>query len=251
MCYDIKTKLETQLKRAKRKNNPEWVAELEKKLKPYLENHYHVSGFTHPNVLIYTSEKPNEPQLYQWGLVPSWVKDESQKLQLWNKTINARGETLFEKPSFKSAAQSRHCILYVDGFYEHHHYKGKTYPFFIYRKDSEPMPLACIYEHWVDKKTGEMLNTFSIVTTQANTLMGKIHNNPKLTAPRMPVILDEIKEEIWLDINSKSDFKKILIPYPTEMLNAHTVMPLRGKYALGNIPECSQVFNYEELPLAI
>nr|WP_321452435.1 SOS response-associated peptidase [uncultured Carboxylicivirga sp.] len=251
MCYDIKSKLETQLKRARHNNNQPWIKELEKKLQPYLDKDInHASGFSHPTVLVYTSEKPFEPQPYQWGLVPSWVKDEKQQNNIWNKTINARGETIFEKPSFKAAAMARHCVVYVDGFFEHHHYKGKTYPFYISRKDSEPLPLAGLFEHWVNKQSGELYYTFTLITTTANELMRKIHNNPKLNEARMPVILSNLNEERWLNSFDIQLMKDLMIPFSTEALIAHTVAPLRGKKALGDVPEASDRFIYSELDWA-
>jgi len=252
MCYDIKSKLETQLQRAKHYNNQKWIEELELKLKPYLDKDInHASGFMHPTVLVYTSEKPTEPQPYQWGLVPSWVKDEVQKNTFWNKTINARGETIFEKPYFRAAAESRYCIIYVDGFFEYHHYKGKTYPFYIYRSDTAPMPLAGLYEQWIDKHSGEVVNTLTIVTTKANELMKEIHNNLKLKEPRMPVILKEAAADRWLEEFDRRSLTEVLKPYPKQELSAYTVAPLRGKMALGNIPEASEPLIYDELKWAI
>lgn len=253
MCYDIKTKLETQLKRAKHYNNEAWIAELENELKPYLENDYHhVSGFTHPTVLIYTCDKPYKPQAFQWGLVPYWVKDEKQKQQLWNKTINARCETIFEKPSFKKAASDQRCLVYVDGFYEHHHYKGKTVPFYIYRHDGKPMVLGGLFDSWLNTETGEQIQTFSVVTTKANGLMSKIHNNPKLIEPRMPLILsDDESADKWLAVGLKteSSLKDLFMPLPDDVLSAHAVAPIRGKNALGNVSSVSDEVFYDGVKL--
>lgn len=116
----------------------------------------------------------------------------------WNNTLNARGETIFEKPSFRTSAKNHRCIIYVAGFYEHHHYNNKTYPFFIYRKDAQPMALAGLWSEWKNPDTGGRLNTFSIVTTKGNKMMARIHNNPKLKEPRMPVILPSELEDEWL-----------------------------------------------------
>ena len=137
MCYDIKTSLETQLKRAKRFNDEQAIREIEEKLLPYLDLPlYHASGYSHPSLLIYTNDSPHIPIIASWGLVPHWVKDNTQRKKIWNNTLNARGETIFEKPSFRESARSKRCLIYVDGFYEHHHFKGKTYPFLIKRKDT-------------------------------------------------------------------------------------------------------------------
>jgi putative SOS response-associated peptidase YedK len=252
MCYDIKTKLETQLKRAKRQNNQAWMEELKQKLAPYWQDTlFHASGFMHPTLLIYTNENLFEPLPAVWGLIPHWVKDEQQKLQLWNKTINARGETIFEKPSFRQAAMEKRCLIYLDGFYEHHHFKGKTYPFFVFRSDEKPMLVAGLWSVWGNKTSGKQESTFTIVTTKANGLMTKIHNNPKLPEARMPVLLEEEDAEDWLQADvEKSELpslKKLIKPFQDGRLQAYPVRPLRGKSALGNVPEAAEKFEYEEL----
>jgi putative SOS response-associated peptidase YedK len=248
MCYDIKTKLESMLKRAKHYNDQNTIKELEERLKPYFEEEFfHVSGFNHPRLLIYTNEKLHLPSLSVWGLVPSWVKDNEQKKKLWNNTLNARGETIFEKPSFKKSAMNKRCVVYLDGFYEHYHHKGKNYPFFIKRIDNEPMALGGLWDEWLDKATGELLNTFTIVTTKANELMSKIHNNPKLNEPRMPLILDENKVDSWLEAIDQKQIMRMLKAFDKNNLTAHTVRPIKGKNAIGNNSEANMKFNYEEL----
>ena len=142
-------------------------------------------------------------------------------------------------------------MIYLDGFYEHHHYKGKTYPFLIYRKDKEPMIMAGLWSEYTDKETGEILNTFSIVTTAGNDLLTKIHNNPKLEEPRMPLILpDELANDWLIDYNDELDQKAIeelIQSYPTEELEAYTVDRLRGKEYKGNVPEIEIKVDYKEL----
>jgi putative SOS response-associated peptidase YedK len=255
MCYDVKTNLESQLKRAKRFNDKNWIEDLEEKLLPNKDSvYYHVSGYTHPKLLIYTNDKPYIPTVSIWGFVPHWIKNNDQRLKFWNNTLNARGETIFEKPSFRDSAKNKRCILNIDGFYEHHHFKGKTYPFFISRKDGRPLSIAGLWCEWIDKETGEILNTFTIVTVKGNSLMAKIHNNPKLIEPRMPVILTEETEDIWLEpINNeryRKEIIKLIQPYPENKLKAHTVRRLRGKEAVGNVPEASAYFKYNGLEVA-
>ena len=255
MCYDIKTKLESQLRRAKRFNDQDWILDLEEKLLPYEDHPYfHVSGYNHPKLLIYTNEKPYIPTVSMWGLVPHWIKNNDQKLKFWNNTLNARGETIFKKPSFRDSAKNKRCILHIDGFYEHHHFKGKTYPFFIAGKDKRPLSIAGLWSEWVDRETGEILNTFTIVTTKGNSLMAKIHNNPKLIEPRMPVILPDGMEDHWLEpINNEGQRKEIvnlIKAYPENKLQAYTVRKLRGNEAVGNVPEASRYFEYKELEVA-
>lgn len=256
MCYDIKTQLEAQLARARRNGDEIAVREITEKLVPYTDLPlFHASGFSHPKLLIYTNDSPDYPIVATWGLVPHWVKDKEQLKKLWNQTLNARGETIFEKPSFRTSAKYRRCIIYIDGFYEHHHQNKQSYPFFISRKDNRPMALAGLWSEWVDTTTGEILNSFAIVTTQGNDLLAKIHNNPKLKGPRMPLILPEAWEDKWLQpINDELDIKAInelILPYPEEELSAHPVAKLRGRAYQGNVPEISDSISYPELELEI
>lgn len=252
MCYDIKASLESQLKRALRSGDSQVAEEIREKLLPLTDLPlYHASGFSHPRLLIYTDSDPDFPLVATWGLVPHWVKDQAQKNKLWNQTLNARGETIFEKPSFRMAARSKRCLIYIDGFYEHHHHGGSTYPYFIYRKDHQPLILAGLYSDWTDPDSGETLTTFSIVTTEGNPMMARIHNNPKLQGPRMPLILPEALAEKWLqtidDPPDQKAIQELIRSFPEEPLKAHTVSRLRGKAYPGNIPEISQEVSYPEL----
>ena len=252
MCYDIKASLEAQLKRAKRFGDEDAVREIEEKLVPYTDLPvHHVSGFQHPRLLIYTDRSPEIPEVSIWGLVPHWVKDETQLKKLWNNTLNARGETIFEKPSFRWAARHNRCIIYVDGFYEHHHFKGKTYPFYLHRKDHQPLAFAGLWSEWTDPESGEVRNTFSIVTTTGNELLAKVHNNPRIKGPRMPLILPEELADKWLEpVNDELDIQAIqelIQSYPAEALEAYTVHRLRGKEYPGNVPEINEPVEYAEL----
>ena len=250
MCYDIKASLESQLKRAQRKGDAQAISDIKKKLVPLTDLPiFHASGFSHPKLLIYTNRSPDYPEVATWGLVPHWVRDTEQLKKYWNNTLNARGETIFEKPSFRDAAKEHRCLIYVDGFYEHHHYQGKAYPFFIHAKNDQPLILGGLWNEWVNRDTGELLNTFTIVTTQGNKMLTKIHNNPKLKGPRMPVLLDEAWTEQWLQpSNEETDeplFKELIQPFPEDVLEAHTVGKLRGRDYPGNVPEVSDPVHYE------
>lgn len=241
MCYTIKTSLKTMLKRARRYGDFATAQELEELLFGYTL--FKASGFEHPELIIYTNQVPSKPVKAIWGLIPKWAKEKD----VWNNTINARGESIFEKPSFKDSAKNYRCLLTIEGFYEHHHLKGKTYPYYIYKKDGEPITVAGLYSDWTDKETGEIMRTFSIVTTRANKLMSKIHNNPKLPEPRMPLILNEELEDEWLRRDTIQELNKLMVPFDDEKLEAHTVRRLTGKEALGNVPEASEKYDYAEL----
>lgn len=252
MCYDIKASLEAQLKRAARSGDREAMEDIREKLLPFTDLPlYHVSGFSHPRLLMYTDTSPEFPSVATWGLIPHWVRDTGTQKNLWNKTLNARGETIFEKPSFRRAAEGARCLVYVDGFYEHHHHGGHTYPYYIYRKDRKPLVLAGLYSDWTHPDTGEVLSSFSIVTTEGNPMMARIHNNPKLRGPRMPLILPDAMASDWLkpitDPLDRAALKTLIAPYPESELRAHTVGKLRGKAYAGNVPGISREVHYPEL----
>lgn len=251
MCYDIKASYEAQLKRAKRNGDLNAIEEIMEKLIPLTDLPlYHASGFSHPEILIYTDREPNFPEVATWGLIPNWVKDEEGVKKIWNNTLNARGETIFEKPSFRHAAKHNRCVIYIDGFYEHHHYKKETYPFYIYKKDKTPMALAGLWSEW-QNEMGGITKSFSIVTTSANPIMAKIHNNPKLKEPRMPLIIPMELEENWLhpisDGLDKTLIQDLIKSYPDEEMIYYTVGKLRGKSYLGNVEEILEEVVYEEL----
>lgn len=233
--YDNKTVAELQ----------ERFAQLQKAQPPQ----YHASGFAHPGIPVLLADEPRQPYLFHWGLIPFWVKNEKQAYSLHHKTLNARCESMFSKPAYRAAARYRRCLLVLDGFYEHHHYKGSTYPFYLQLKSEEPMIMAGLWEQW-DDEWGRTLFSASIVTTQGNALMAKIHNNPKLSGPRMPVLLPKGEEQLWLNTKcGEQELASILEPYPAEELKAHPVGTLRGKKATGNRPEAQQAQTYPELPL--
>ncbi|MFT5859522.1 MAG: putative SOS response-associated peptidase YedK [Flavobacteriaceae bacterium] len=237
MCYDIQAKLESQLKRAIRKNSVEDMNAILEKLERFNGRPmFHLSGFDHPELLIYTNEAPDVPTAATWGLVPSWTKNESAKLKIINSTLNAKGETIFDKPSFKESAQSKRCILQVDGFFEHKHINGKTYPHFISRADGHLMTLGGLWSEWKNPLTRKMETSFSIITTRANQLMSGIHNNPKLAEPRMPLILPPNAEDLWLRPTGKGveTLSQIIKPAENALLEAHPVGRLKGKEYTGN-----------------
>lgn len=250
MCYDIKTSLEKQLRRALLDGSKADAQEIAEKLKIFTKEDielHHASGFKHPQMFIYTQETPDTPTVATWGLVPEWAAD---KESIWNKTLNARGETIFEKASFRDSATNKRCLIYLEGFYEHHHKNGKTYPYFIKHKEKDLFAVAGLWSEW-QNELGELLKTFSIVTTKGNLLMADIHNNPKLPQPRMPLILTADMESQWLDGKlAQNDIEKLIKPLAGDKLVAHTVGPIKGKKASGNVPQASLEVNYAELQVS-
>lgn len=259
MCYGVKARTEMSLRIAKSRGDQAAVDQLTRLLSPFPElvaqgGHHYANAFAHPPMVVYTNDAPCDPQLSLWGLVPAWVKDDAQRKQFWKQTLNARGESIFEKPAFRSSAVAKRCLVHVEGFYEHHHFGKKTYPYFIRVKDRDEFALAGLWEEWTDPFTNDRLNTFSIVTTVANDLLMRIHNNPRLEGPRMPVILAQEEEAQWLaPITSSADeeaVKRLIRPFPADAMVAHPVKPLLGKEGAGNSTGASEPFEYPELVLA-
>lgn len=249
MCYDVKTSLEKQLRRALLNDDSKSATEILEKLKIFSHDDItlnHVSGFDHPSMFIYKQTDPHTPCLATWGLVPDWSTDAES---IWNKTLNARGETIFDKPSFKDSASKKRCIIFIEGFYEHHHKNGKSFPHFIRLVDKEIFAVAGLYTQWERPHSNETLNTFTIVTTKANGLMQKIHNNPKLKEPRMPVILNKKQQEQWLEgiYSADKEIKSFLKPYNEKEMEAYTVAPIRGKNTVKNNLNASLLKKYAEL----
>ena len=151
-------------------------------------------------------------QVLRWGLVPFWAKDPS----VGDRMINARAETLVEKPSFRTALQRRRCLVLADGFYEWQKTaQGKT-PMRIALKSGQPFAFAGLWETWKSPE-GEPLRTFTIITTSPNALAAPIHD-------RMPAMLLPEHEALWLDNSAgQQRWLEVLRPYPAELMLAYPV----------------------------
>jgi putative SOS response-associated peptidase YedK len=123
----------------------------------------------------------------RWGLVPFWAKDPA----IGNRMINARAETVAEKPAFRAAYRRRRCLVLADGFYEWHREGSVKIPWYISLASEEPFAFAGLWEHWRSKETEESLETATLITTQANDFLAQLHH-------RMPVILEADLAERWL-----------------------------------------------------
>ncbi|MCD4651519.1 MAG: SOS response-associated peptidase [Candidatus Cloacimonetes bacterium] len=145
-------------------------------------------------------------KLMQWGLIPSWARDKT----IGSKLINARGETIDTKPSFRGAFGKRHCLIPANGFFEWK--KPEKQPYFFCLSDRPLFTFAGIWEQWKES-CGIMLNSFTIITTEPNDSVRRIHK-------RMPVILNRDMEEVWLntEISNQHEQKLLLTPYSSERM---------------------------------
>ena len=173
------------------------------------------------SVLTITHREERQGDYMRWGLIPSWAKDAS----IGNRMINARGETVAQKPSFRNALQRRRCLVLADGFYEWQEAGKSKRPMRIVLKSGEPFAFAGLWESWRSPE-GETVRSCTIVTTAANDLLRPIHE-------RMPVILPRELEEFWLDgdVTDSAALTDVLAPYPDEAMEFFQVSPLVNKAA--------------------
>jgi putative SOS response-associated peptidase YedK len=172
--------------------------ELEKRFKATLDNpiefrpQNHINGFEFPQTPVIIDEDPQIITHYTWGLIPAWAKDE----EIQKYTLNAKIETVSEKLSFKNSVNKR-CLVIANGYFEWQWLdpKGtKKQKYELCLPNDELFAFAGLYSHWVDKNTGEIKNTYTLLTTEASLLLAEIHNNKK----RMPVVLKHEDETKWL-----------------------------------------------------
>ena len=183
---------------------------------------YFYKAFSNPLIPVITQQDPGRATLMQWGLIPGWSFDRKKAEQIRKGTYNARAETVHEKPAFRKAFQQGRCLVIAHGFFEWQHRQGDKIPWFIRLKNDRPFVFAGLFDSWTDRETGEIVDTFSIITTRANPLMEVIHNSRK----RMPVILPESAEREWIeDKISPGKADQLLLPFDEKKLHAHTVSP--------------------------
>jgi putative SOS response-associated peptidase YedK len=166
-------------------------------------------------VLVLTGDR--QFKLMRWGLVPPWARD----LRVGSTMINARAETVAEKPSFRTALRERRCIVMADGFYEWDHKAQPRQPFHIVNKDGTPLGFAGLWERWEPSEGGQQVESCTIITTKANEIVGKLHD-------RMPVILEPNDYDLWLDpsVHEPERLLPLLKQFPAEKMASHPVSTL-------------------------
>ena len=165
------------------------------------------------DLAVITNEEPGVLSFYRWGLIPFWARDPS----IGNRMINARAETIHEKPSFKNSFRSRRCLVLSDGFFEWDR-SGKKQPYRFTLQDKAPFSMAGIWDRWKNP-AGDTVDSFSIITTQANSLLEKIHD-------RMPVILKREDESKWLGAGDEDGLLELLKPFPSGRMRSYPVSSL-------------------------
>ena len=191
MCYSTALRKEREKIEKELRNQIDAKFDAKSTYQPY----YHLNGFTHGNLQIIKMDKPNIITDASWGLIPDWASHHPDAFRKKSNTLNARSESIFEKPTYRDSAEHKRCLILVDGFFEPHHENGKAIPYFCYQPsethpEGELFLFAGLYNELND-------NTLSatILTTEANDFFMEVHNKGK----RMPLVLDPHYFEDWLD----------------------------------------------------
>ncbi|MHC1699319.1 MAG: SOS response-associated peptidase [Geobacteraceae bacterium] len=165
---------------------------------------------------VRTTDQGRQASFMRWGLIPSWAKDPA----IGRRMINARCESVHEKPAFRHAIRYRRCIIPAGGFYEWQEEGGKKHPLYVRLKDDALMAFAGIWEHWKDPE-GQIIETCAILTTTSNELIQPLHD-------RMPVILRPEAYDLWLDpaTTNPEKLQPLYQPFPTDLMEMYPVSTL-------------------------
>ncbi|WP_223154599.1 SOS response-associated peptidase [Aestuariibaculum sediminum] len=222
----------------------------DERIRPVMSKpHYHLNGFSHPNVLVIPQEKPEVLAPGVWGIVPNYkspedIKPYYKEAVKYGSGLNAQSEKLFSHFMYRESVMTRRCIIPVDGFFEPHEHNKKKYPFYIKEKEDKGLALAGIYT-----VIGPYI-TFSILTKKASPLFEKIHNLKK----RQPVILSSENIDHWLSESlNEEDVKELVnLNFPEERLDAYTVSKdLFSPKIDSDVKTILNPFVYEELDTII
>ncbi|MVM34036.1 SOS response-associated peptidase [Spirosoma sp. HMF4905] len=208
---------------------------------------YHANAYQFPAWPILTHQEPGRFQMMHWGLIPRWTKTDDDAAEIRTWTINARSETIYDKPSFRSAAQAgKRCLIPVTGFYEWHTKGSKKFPFYITATDQKIASIAGLWDEWTDPETGELKSTYTLLTTDANPLLAAIHNSKK----RMPCLLTPEAEHAWLhnDLSEKDALALLEKQYPTSRMHSYSISKrITSRSEPSDVPEVMAPSTYTEL----
>ncbi|PTM09778.1 MAG: hypothetical protein DA407_05040 [Bacteroidetes bacterium] len=157
--------------------------------------YYHLNGFTYGNLQIIKMDEPETISSAKWGLIPNWALHNAEAFRKKSNTLNARAESVFEKASYKESVVSKRCLILADGFFEPHHENGQAIPYFCYQPSKEYPEGDLFLFAGLYNELDDTTLTATILTTEANDFFAEVHNKGK----RMPLILDDLYFEDWLD----------------------------------------------------
>jgi putative SOS response-associated peptidase YedK len=237
MCFSANNHNKKSVLSAKLKKS---ISEIPVKSQVYL------SGFSHPEMYCIKQEQQEIIEVANWGLVPGFIHDPLKAREYFINTLNAKAETVFEKVSFKNSIMSKRCIIPISGFYEWMELNKMKYPHYIAPAKHDIMYVAGIYAHWTNGITREVNTTFSMITTEANPLMARIHNLKK----RQPLVLSHTDSENWLNHNlNEKDVIELMQPTHDDFFTAHPIKKFSPKNVDVNSNDLIEEYFYPELAL--
>lgn len=193
---------------------------------PPLEPRYNIAPTQLIPSILSVSGGEKQLQMLRWGLIPSWAKD----AKISAKLINARAETVSEKPSFKAAFKRRRCLIIADGFYEWQRQEKQKQPYYFRLQNAQLFAFAGLWEQWKSPDEN-IINSCTILTTEANDLLRPIHD-------RMPVILEPKDYELWLDSEAQQpQLQQLSRPYQANLMTSYSVST-KVNNPKNNTPEC-------------
>ena len=197
---------------------------------------YNISPSQSSAVMI--DDMGRQAKMMKWGLIPNWATDAS----IGSKLINARAETLLEKPSFKNLVSNQRCIVLSDGYFEWKRSNSKSIPYYIYHPNNKILPMAGLWDFWKNN-SGENIFSYTIITTQANSDLKDIHH-------RMPVILDLKQIDPWLKVHniSLANTMSLLVPFQND-LHFHQVSTIVNSPRNNRIDCIKPIENSDNLSL--
>jgi putative SOS response-associated peptidase YedK len=183
---------------------------------PVIPSRFNIAPSQQVAVIRSIADGHNRLDFLRWGLIPSWAKNPS----IGSRMINAKCETVHEKPAFRHAIKFRRCVVVGSGFFEWLQEGKRKVPLYVRLKDGSPMCFAGIWEHWKSPE-GELIESCSILTTTSNSLVAPLHD-------RMPVLLHRKSFPLWLDreITDPEKLKNLYQPYPSDLMEMYPVSPL-------------------------
>ena len=213
--------------------------------------YYHVNGLSEPYLPAITNTDPDNVTYLKWGFIPSEFAPQVKRKPI--STLRARNDRIFtEQSMYRQSAQSRRCLVMLDGFFDHYLQGKDTFPYYVRLKTKEPFMVGGLWQTFTDPTDEVKTDTLALITTPANKEMAWIHNEePYTPASRMLFIVDKKDDQTWLH-GTPEEAQAILKPFPDELLEYYTCQPLKTvklqhRLYLGNVPALLEPKVYKEL----
>lgn len=247
MCYDASTMTKRAKAYAARYGNEAMWEEVKSRMPPM----YHLNGFAEPDLPVITNEQPEKVNLLHWAFVPFIYAPRINGRPM--NSLNARDDKIFSPKSiYYKSAQSRRCLIMLDGFFDHHKKNGIAFPHYVRLKSEEPLMVGGLWQTFTDPDDGISINTVTMVTGPANKEMAWVHNEPAYSPDsRMVYIVNKEDDEKWL-LGSVEEAKSLIKPLQDGLLEYYPCHPIKDnkkhnrKYP-GNVPKVLEKKYYPEL----